>query len=673
MTPLGRLGFRVMLVLALAPCVAQSQLSGIRNTKHNLSATSSNSIRATSEGQVCVFCHTPHASRVDAPLWNRTMSSENYAPYSSPSLQGSTGQPNGASKLCLSCHDGSIAIGSVLNPPNPSASNTIAVSGTGSGGVMPAGRTLLGSNLQNDHPVSFEFSQQLSFDDGELVDPAHLPASLKLYEGATPGVRNSVQCVTCHDPHTDQLPKFLRQSPRGRVGNLCIACHTKSGWAGSSHEGSSKSATIDGLTLPVSEHACVGCHAPHTVDGAERLLRNAAVSGTSAIERACYQCHGSAGPAQNIEAEFLKPGGKHPVENSAYAGAHRPMFQKYPPAGLPENVALRPGSPATDSRYTDAMHVECVDCHNPHRVTAANKLEGMRGISLSGAVIETVRNDSSAAGPSEQYAICFRCHGDTYSVALPPVLASGLSPSNKRSEFQPTNGSFHPVGGVGRNASPNLNAQLTPYALSTSSTVRCTDCHNSNAYGTTGGKVVPLASTASGPHGSNNQSILRANYRSTLGVSNYNRTNFALCYLCHSESALLGSSTNFYDNIDGKGNLHELHLRDRVDKTGAICKSCHYNIHSNVAAANTQYNVNGVVTMLPPTDRTTRLINFHPNIRKIGSRTLPEWWFNSSTRERRCYVQCHTVSGNVGGEIMNGETGSGGKRARYRPSSGDVP
>ena len=663
----------VSLAAVLAPRPAPSQLTGIRNTRHNLSASSSNTVRATTESQVCVFCHTPHSSRLDAPLWNRNASAANYTPYTSPSLQGNTGQPNGASKLCLSCHDGSIAIGSVLNPPNPAASALINVTGTGPGGVMPAGRTLLGSNLQNDHPVSFTFDAQLSSDDGELVDPAQLPATLKLYEGGTPGVRNALQCVTCHDPHTDQLPKFLRLSARGRSGNLCVACHLKTGWSGSSHEASSKNVTIDGIALPVSEHACVGCHAPHTLDGAERLLRNAASSGISAIEQACYQCHGSAGPAKNIQGEIAKAGSRHPVENPSYAGAHRPMFQKYPPAGLPENVALQPGSPAPDSRYTDAMHVECVDCHNPHRVTASNRLEGMRGIALGGAVIENVRNDSTAAGLSEQYAVCFRCHGDTYASALPPVLASGLSPSNKRQEFQTANSSYHPVGGVGRNASANLNAQLTPYGLRTASVIRCTDCHNSNAYGSSGGKVVPVAGSASGPHGSTSASILRANYRSTLNLNTYNPGNFALCYLCHNEAALLGSSTNFDDTIDGRGNLHELHLRNRIDKSGAICKSCHYNIHSNVGTTTTQYSVDGVVTTVPPGTRTTRLVNFHPNVRGIGGRARPEWWFDSATRERRCYLQCHTPTGTPGGEIMNGETGSGGKRARYRPASGDVP
>jgi hypothetical protein len=76
----------------------------------------------------------------------------------------------------------------------------------------------------------------------------------------------------------------------------------------------------------------------------------------------------------------------------------------------------------------------------------------------------------------------------------------------------------------------------------------------------------------------------------------------------------------------------------------------------------------------PPTTLTTRMISFHPNVRPIGGRARPEWWLDTATRERRCYLQCHTVTGGIGGEIMNGESGSGGKRAQYRPAAGgDVP
>ena len=656
----------------LAAAAASGGAQGIRSTKHNLSASSTNTVRATAESELCVFCHTPHGSSTEGPLWNRNSSTTAYTPYSSPSLQSSAGQPNGYSKLCLSCHDGTIAIGEVRNTPNASPAGAIAMTGT-SAGRMPAGRTLIGTSLSNDHPVSVTYDGALVTGDGELNDPATLTGPIKLYEGATAGVRNNVQCTSCHDPHTDLQPKFLRLSPRGRANNLCISCHNKTAWPGSTHESSLLSATIDGLTLPVSNHACLSCHAPHTVDGAERLLRNGAVAGKSAIEETCFQCHKSTGPAQNIQSEFAKAN-NHPIANTASAGNHKPVFIAVPPSGLPEGVLLQPGLPAPDSRFTDAQHVECVDCHNPHQVTASNLLKGMRGIALNGSITATVENDSTAVSPSQQYAVCLRCHGDSYDKALPATLASGLTPSNKRAEFQTSNSAFHPIGGPGRNRSANLNAQLTPNGLSVNAVIRCTDCHNSNAYSTTTGKVVRSAGTPSGPHGSVNKSILRANYRNTLGATTYSRTNFDLCFRCHSESALMGNSTNFYDTIDGKGNLHQLHLVDRPDKTGAVCKSCHFNIHSNVAATNTQYNVNGATTFTPPTATPTRQVNFHPNIRPIGGRTRPEWWINTTTRQRQCFLECHSTSGGVGGgEIMNGSSGSGGKRAQYRPASGDLP
>lgn len=652
-------------MLLVAPVVASGQVTGIRNTAHNLSASSSNTVRAASETQICVYCHTPHSGQTDAPLWNRRYSSQPYTPYNSPSLQASPGVPTGYSKLCLSCHDGSIAIGDVMRPP-AGTSGVIAMLGTAADGTMPPGRTLIGSDLRSDHPVSFEFTAALRVDDGELADPSTLNG-VRLFGGGPSGTLISVQCTSCHDPHTDQQPKFLRKVLRGRIDNLCLSCHTKTGWSGSTHESSTLVATIDGTTAAVNQHSCMSCHAPHTVDGAQSLLRNAASSGASAIERACYNCHTSTGPAQNIQGEIAKAGSRHPVESATAAGLHRPVFLTMPSAGLPENVQLAPGQPAPDARFTDGLHVECVDCHNPHRVKSANKLEGMRGIGLNGSVVENVRNDSSSAGLSQQFTVCLRCHGDTYTSALPTTLASGLTPSNKRAEFQTTNSAYHPVGGPGRNLSANLNAQLMPNGLSVNATIRCTDCHNSNAYAITTGRVVPTSGNPSGPHGSTNPSILRANYRSTLGVSSYNANNFALCFRCHSESALLGTSTNFYDDIKGKGNLHQVHLDDRISKTGATCKSCHYNIHSNVAAPNTQYNVNGVVYAAPPSTVPTRNVNFHPNIRATGARSRPEWWINTSTRERHCDLQCHTVSGGVGGTTMNGAD------HKYRPPSGDLP
>ena len=71
-----RVRVAVVTVLALAgSSVFAARISDIRNTKHNFSATltpglpggQSRVVSATTEGQICVFCHTPHAADTTAP------------------------------------------------------------------------------------------------------------------------------------------------------------------------------------------------------------------------------------------------------------------------------------------------------------------------------------------------------------------------------------------------------------------------------------------------------------------------------------------------------------------------------------------------------------------------------------------------------------------------------
>lgn len=643
--------------------------SGVRATKHNLSATATtNVVRATSENEVCAFCHTPHSGKSDAPLWNRGYSAATYTPYSSASLQGSAGQPNGVSKLCLSCHDGTIALGIVLNGPLANPSGSIQMTGVTGGGTLAAGATNLGTVLSADHPVSFTYDVALSTADGELLAPASLSSTpLKLFVGTTAGVQNAMQCSTCHDPHTNALPKFLRQALRGQTTNLCITCHTKTGWAGSTHQASTASVAIGGVTATVATHSCMSCHSPHTVAGAERLLRDGAVASVSAMENTCYNCHKSGGVGQNIQTEAAKVS-KHPIANSATAGRHRPMFITQPPTGLPENVLLRPGVAAPDPRFTDAQHVECVDCHNPHRATKANMIAGTRGIDLNGTILSNPRNDSSAAGISQQYSICMRCHGDSYATALPSPMASGLTPKNKRTEFQTTNSAVHPIGARGRNLSSNLNAQLTAAGLSVNSVLKCTDCHNNNAYSGLG-RVTRVAGTPSGPHGSTLSVLFRANYRLTLGATTYSNTNFTLCYRCHNEAALFGTSSNFRK---GTQNLHWEHLVHWASNAGAICASCHYNQHSNVGTPKTSYVINGVTYTTPPSSTPTRLINFHPNVYgQSGASSRPIWTLNTTTRARSCNLICHAANGTAGTGKNHPPNDAG--YSYTPPSTGDVP
>src|SRR5678815_582510 len=130
--------------------LAQGQQTSIIDSAQNLSASGPGQIRAVSEQQVCIFCHTPHNAAPIQPLWNRSLPLSAYTVYSSTSLQAKPGQPTGSSKLCLSCHDGTIALGSVLSREQPIAM---------AGGVttLPPGATNLGTDLSDDHPISFRY------------------------------------------------------------------------------------------------------------------------------------------------------------------------------------------------------------------------------------------------------------------------------------------------------------------------------------------------------------------------------------------------------------------------------------------------------------------------------------------------------------------------------------
>ena len=114
--------------------------AAVADTKHNLSTSGPGTIKASNESRICIFCHTPHNASAAAPLRNRRDPGSSYIPYSSTTAIANPGQPTGASILCLSCHDGTIALGEVLSQ----ATDIIM-----SGGVttLPAGDSQLETDL----------------------------------------------------------------------------------------------------------------------------------------------------------------------------------------------------------------------------------------------------------------------------------------------------------------------------------------------------------------------------------------------------------------------------------------------------------------------------------------------------------------------------------------------
>lgn len=197
-------------------------------SKHDFSISGTSAFHSDNETEVCIFCHTPHnASAV--PLWNRTLDSNGYTPYSSPTLNangGSLSAPTGISLLCMSCHDGVSAINVLVNygTVNPIIMNQNRTK-LGDLSYPPSTNPNLTKDLSNDHPVSFTYDTTLANNDGGLHDPGANGANitpLKLYG-------SKLECATCHDPHeegtlTGTAP-FLRMS--NSSSGMCLKCHNK--------------------------------------------------------------------------------------------------------------------------------------------------------------------------------------------------------------------------------------------------------------------------------------------------------------------------------------------------------------------------------------------------------------------------------------------------------------
>lgn len=247
----------------------------IVNTRHNL--TLSYNIAAGGAGQamdlfrnqyveVCVYCHTPHGanSQVDAPIWNRTVNTSEYQIYDKPrTLNRPIGQPGPNSLTCLTCHDGTISIDSIINMPGSgnysSSQETVMNTGfldgwSNQGNSGPVGANshfrmgttrdngfctlchntdstttamsdftvfVIGTDLRNDHPIGIQYPEGpygkaigVDFHEPYKGFSNATGASMWFHDtnGNTypdktePRMYNTgenfeVECASCHDPH----------------------------------------------------------------------------------------------------------------------------------------------------------------------------------------------------------------------------------------------------------------------------------------------------------------------------------------------------------------------------------------------------------------------------------------------------------------------------------------
>jgi predicted CXXCH cytochrome family protein len=564
----------------------------------------------------CNYCHAPH-SGLNIGLWNQKLTTQTYTVHTSTTEKNTGVQSmlGSASNQCLSCHDGTVAVGS-----------TVAYGQITTQGSMNA-QDVFGSNMQTSHPFSLA---------PPLKDNVHLVASLAANgktadpSGAVKLIKGSVECTSCHDPHV-QAKDLVSQNflvKDGSSGQMCLACHDPTrqvggqvnplaDWATSAHALStakiSPQAALGSYTT-VGGDACISCHTPHNAAGPARLLRGQ-------NEQACIACHNGSSnvspmaPYANVFAEYAAPKVGHPFPASS--NAH----------DAAENTLLN-----------NNRHATCVDCHSGHGSEPVGVFPPPPLIRLSQKDVLGINasDGTSVLTPAvNQYENCLRCHGISSGKQVPliygyfPVRAvSAGDPLNQIPQFAVSATSSHPLFHGRSSALPqpsllanmlNLDGVTQGRAMGTQ--ILCTDCHNSDDNRESGG------SGANGPHGSRWTHILERRYEFSQAVSPGKAiTNlfpnpdlsangpYALCAKCHDLPNQVAKNTSW--------SQHSAHIN-----LGLSCSVCHI-AHGMGAASGT---ISG-----------ERLVNFDVNV-VASNGGLP---ISYNRGPNTCVLVCHMAAHN---------------------------
>ncbi len=514
---------RRLLVLALlaAPLVRAAEGGSVVGSRHDFSATGGGRFKGTGTTSACAYCHAPHGATGGA-----LSSRPEPAPSRTAARLGSTaGAAGQSSRTCLSCHDGTVAVGQT------SAGATQVLGGAG-GRIEAGQRSNLGTDLRTTHPLSVR-------PDGLSVRAPVAGAGARLVEGGT------VQCTSCHDPHRDSADGKFLLGPNRR-SELCLGCHAE--MTGEATHLTALRPTSLAALLPAgaAEAGCATCHASHGAAPDSHLQRRGAGEPEDAT---CLGCHGAGTGRLDVAADRAKPFAHASVTTGVHAADEGPTSAS---RRLPE------ASPAAP------RHVVCVDCHAPHasnprpasRPFAGGALDGVWGIDLDGQRVAQVKFE---------YQVCLKCHGDSANLALTRSAGASRSvpraaaDSNLRRVFSSSAASSHPVGAPGRNPDvPSLIAPLGPL-----SQITCSDCHASETGAGAGG------AGPRGPHGSSWPALLERRYVTDDQVPE-SAAAYALCYKCHDRERLLSSPDSPFQTDAGLP-LHKLHVVDQR----ASCSACH--------------------------------------------------------------------------------------------------
>lgn len=220
---------RKIALLAVAGVMVAGQAFAytMANSKHDLSTGSTATIRAsagTGSDQICIFCHTPHNGSPAAgrPLWNHELTTTNLTWSPTTTVRNTTlptditGAALNGARACLSCHDGTVALGSVLNAGGSSASFTMTGAGQTANKLDTSNTAYFNPGAMGEHhPLGVTKPGSVAgFTDFKTVDAG----SAVNYDQS-----GYVKCGSCHNPHITTYDPFLKID--NAASAICTTCH----------------------------------------------------------------------------------------------------------------------------------------------------------------------------------------------------------------------------------------------------------------------------------------------------------------------------------------------------------------------------------------------------------------------------------------------------------------
>ena len=190
--------------------------------------------------EICRVCHVPHdhgratQRYLNGLLWNHGVSAATYTMYDtawSSTLEGTqSAQPDGTSKLCLACHDGTVG----LDTFDRYAGGNYFIDEYGPASFqVPFFSDGTQLDLRGTHPISIAFPAGEAGDGVNFTDPVNATWAAGDTVASTLDA-GKVQCSTCHDVHDQESvsgTRLLRQgqtvSQGGVASGLCLTCHVK--------------------------------------------------------------------------------------------------------------------------------------------------------------------------------------------------------------------------------------------------------------------------------------------------------------------------------------------------------------------------------------------------------------------------------------------------------------